>query len=394
MEENNQKKKKNVVDFSVVLSFAVAFFAIFSITTFAVVETQGSNVSYAAGNTFVLDIPQVENEADYIIVGEPVANGSPVKQFWFEDYFTRDGGERIFCVDRPAEVANGQEYTMGEQVKDPGILYILNYYKTHQVNMETTNGMPSTVIDAYIASAAIWLYLYEKNGSQNPERYFWAGTTDTPVDPTIERDLIKSDDVWIKRNKSDQTFTDVKNLYKNYIRPLVDAAKAAKTVEPTLALTVGSDEFVKTSDGNFYQTKSAISVTSSYSLKSYNVEISGVKGVKIVDENGKDMATTNISPSKKFYIRVPKDSVTEKIQTIKLNVKATAAGARAYYYTSGNFQTMVKLEEGELSVPREFQIVGSPSTGLNAAQTIYFIGLIVLICGIGIIYANAKPVEE
>lgn len=41
-----------------------------------------------------------------------------------------------------------------------------------------------------------------------------------------------------------------------------------------------------------------------------------------------------------------------------------------------------------------FNLVGSPDTGMNAAQTIYFIGLIVLLCGVGIVYANTKPVES
>ena len=40
------------------------------------------------------------------------------------------------------------------------------------------------------------------------------------------------------------------------------------------------------------------------------------------------------------------------------------------------------------------EIVGSPDTAMSSVQTIYFIGLVVLLCGIGIIYANAKPVEE
>ena len=31
---------------------------------------------------------------------------------------------------------------------------------------------------------------------------------------------------------------------------------------------------------------------------------------------------------------------------------------------------------------------------MSAAQTIYFIGLIVLLCGVGIVYANAKPIEN
>ena len=31
---------------------------------------------------------------------------------------------------------------------------------------------------------------------------------------------------------------------------------------------------------------------------------------------------------------------------------------------------------------------------MSTAQTIYFIGLIVLLCGVGIVYANAKPAES
>ena len=42
----------------------------------------------------------------------------------------------------------------------------------------------------------------------------------------------------------------------------------------------------------------------------------------------------------------------------------------------------------------DYNVVGAPDTGMSAAQTIYFIGLIVLLCGVGIVYANAKPIEN
>ena len=32
-----------------------------------------------------------------------------------------------------------------------------------------------------------------------------------------------------------------------------------------------------------------------------------------------------------------------------------------------------------------------PDTGMGIAQTIYFMGLILLLSGVGIVYANAKP---
>ena len=57
---------------------------------------------------------------------------------------------------------------------------------------------------------------------------------------------------------------------------------------------------------------------------------------------------------------------------------------------------MIDLENGYDATQKgdAFNIVGSPDTGMNAAQTIYFIGLIVLLCGLGIVYANTKPVES
>ena len=39
------------------------------------------------------------------------------------------------------------------------------------------------------------------------------------------------------------------------------------------------------------------------------------------------------------------------------------------------------------------EVTGVPDTGVSSAQTIYFVGLIVLLCGVGIVYANAKPVQ-
>ena len=41
----------------------------------------------------------------------------------------------------------------------------------------------------------------------------------------------------------------------------------------------------------------------------------------------------------------------------------------------------------------DIDFVGTPDTGMSKAQTVFFIGLIVLLCGVGIVYANAKPIE-
>ena len=66
------------------------------------------------------------------------------------------------------------------------------------------------------------------------------------------------------------------------------------------------------------------------------------------------------------------------------------------YYTHEGTQKLILLDEEEKPDQKgiDFDIVGVPDTGMNAAQTIYFIGLIVLLCGVGIVYANTKPVES
>ena len=68
------------------------------------------------------------------------------------------------------------------------------------------------------------------------------------------------------------------------------------------------------------------------------------------------------------------------------------------YYTanSGEYQKVVTVTgtTKHFSNGVSFEVAPSPNTGVNKAQTIYFIGLVVLLCGIGIVYANAKPSES
>ena len=55
--------------------------------------------------------------------------------------------------------------------------------------------------------------------------------------------------------------------------------------------------------------------------------------------------------------------------------------------------TTVKFTNKSTPAGKDFDLAPAPDTGISAGQTIYFIGLIVLLCGVGIIYANAKPAK-
>ena len=66
------------------------------------------------------------------------------------------------------------------------------------------------------------------------------------------------------------------------------------------------------------------------------------------------------------------------------------------YYVSDERQKVVTVTGAtkDVSSGTEVEFIGTPNTGMNAAQTIYFIGLIILLCGVGIVYANARPVKS
>ena len=106
---------------------------------------------------------------------------------------------------------------------------------------------------------------------------------------------------------------------------------------------------------------------------------------------------TNLSKGTKFYGRVPADKVTEKSQNLTVQVKGHFNSLDGSIYSSGANQKVITVTGKTIDKVSgdSIEIVGVPNTGIITAQTVYlFIGLIVLLCGVGIVYANAKPVQD
>ena len=82
-----------------------------------------------------------------------------------------------------------------------------------------------------------------------------------------------------------------------------------------------------------------------------------------------------------------------------MKATGTFRGYDGYYYRADGAQTVstVFTTDVKNDTGLEFTLNYTPevpSTGMNMAQSVYFIGLIVLLCGVGIIYANAKPKSQ
>lgn len=379
MEENKNKNRK-VVDGSVVLSFVVAVFALISL-----VSVGFNQISYAAPtplteDKFTFNVGQgADGEAKIALDG---TTGYHVPVY----YRDNDKNNYVFCVEHHADVNNNTTYTKGGVIDDYGLLYLLNnsYASGKEI---ITEGENKEYANVYITQTAIWLYLDE---TQNDSIH----------------DLSEEEKAVIQKENGNLTYNDgtvlgdksiqVSNLY-SLIRGLVDKAK---TVDSSRQLSVafGNGSISKVDGVDYYQTP-IVNVTSETSeqLKNFDVKVSGVNNAKVVDENGAEITALNgLAKGTKFYIRIPADQVSSDTKTLTVEVVGHFDSVVGNYYIADGLQKVVTASNTvvDINASDSIDVVGAPNTGMSTAQTIYFIGLIVLLCGVGIVYANAKPAES
>lgn len=408
MEENNNKKgKRGVVDTSVVLSFVVAIFAIFSLAMAGLSMNQKSGVSYAAPtelpNSFTFNLydggVEVEgrnaSDGDLFVVELYVANN--------------DLTNPIFCVEHNVRPDNGQTYSSGDTITDYGLLYLLNNSYANGISLvkadnqyikgdtDAKKAENAKYTNAWITQTAIWMYLYEKDSTatQDTSNNHIAATGYNSVAAIKKTTTLKKYDSGHTTAGTYDVY-DGANLYTTYIKPLVDAAKAATDVA-VLNVSKASDNLSQSEDKKFYFSDLiTVAGDPSSALQSYTITLNGIEGAKAVDQNGSELTGT-ITAGTKFYVRIPAEKVTKEVQKVTVSVDAKFTSLEGKYFTAAaaNKQKVVSVKASEkiISKGTEVQFVGTEDTGMNKAQTIYFIGLIVLLCGVGIVYANAKPVQ-
>ena len=392
MEDNNEKKgKRGVVNASVVLSFAVAIFAIFSIAMAGLSMTQKTGVSYAAPTALPNNFTFNLRDGGRDIYGTDT-NSTGQSFFNVPMYVAdNDNDNPIFCVEHNADVNNGESYSVGDDIEDYGLLYLLNNSFANEVNVTNVTGTNSVYVESWVTQVAIWMYLYE---------------TDPTATQATSKNYISPEDINIIKNVNKLTVYDASHmgsldayqgekLYPKYVKPLVDKAKLATDVA-YLTVSKASDDISISEDKKFYYS-SLITVIGdpSDSLKRYTVSLTGIDGAKVVDENFEELGSP-IARGTKFYVRIPADKVTKEVQKVVITVDGVFGTLEGKYYNAaGDYQKVVSVKASEKTISKgtEVEFVGTDDTGMTTVQTIYFIGLIVLLCGIGIVYANAKPVQ-
>ena len=409
IENNKQNNNKNFLHSKSVLgTFALAIIAVIAIVIVGVNQTSYAipEVTNPLPDTFVTaDI--VDSET---INTSPKAAGHPVNPYRTTAEY---GSLRLFCMQPSVEFAGGKTYKKGEKVTDYGLLYLLAELSgktfNDEINAVYSDQTVREAVKTWVSQVAIWMYLNDsrvtpdsaiKNYSfkEGVKEQFEGAKALTIGDAVT---LYKADGtVGVTTTDTDKTFKAV------YVDKLVEAAIAHKSTPNKVLKINKTDTISVTSDEKYYQTSQiSITATPEDNFNGYSVKLdSAPNGSFIADVNGnkiEDSKLTNMTGTDKFYIRVPIDKVNEKNKTIKFSVTGSFTTLEGNYYSDeGNqYQTVAAVETITNNVQTGAEIPLNytpevPDTGLSTAQTVYFIGLIVLLSGIGIIYANVKPSES
>lgn len=412
MEENkNQKKRKSVIDSSVVLSFVVSIFAIVSLAMFGIVSNQDTDISYA--------VPQGSVDSDYnveiakddqgrILNIEGHGFDTEGNETNFDLYKYSVGRNQVYCIEYKKNVIDEDTYndieTELSEEEETAILYIINA----TLDIPNVSASAKPYVETWIKQSAIWLYLFDKVE-------IWPSVIphDSPIYLEDEEghatrpNILSTTSIRLIHGAA-ATLEDVETIYENNtlgntaLKLSQDAKKAEAASVSTLTLNKASDDFTvgKDSEGKVaYYQSALITVTGSSELVYYEIKFSE-EGIEAYDEDGNKLDITNpIQDVKKFYVRIPADKV-KYPDSKKIDVTVNGVFAKPALVTGQAIQNpsakqkIVRLSTKSEVVSKGVEIVVTPDTGVNATQAIYFIGLIVLLCGVGIVYANAKPVQS
>lgn len=294
-------------------------------------------------------------------------------------------GQQVFCYEK-YNLSNEQERKLPADALDyavnktdsvdAGIRYILSKHMTRGYNK---------YVETWITQNAIWKYQKETGLDPNSDY------KDSDIQNV--REIIV-----INQPQGVSEPQDAVDGLFNKVSALVAEAKSAKSAgNTTLAITKASGDLTVT-DNNYYKsqilTVSGLNGGSTYSLKLVNAP----SGTKVYKNDGTEITDLNSIPANvnQFYLLVPINKVTES--TKNLTVTVTGFSTAAYIYdpvtqpTTGSYQRVVAPFDESVNTGVDLTYAPNvPDTGMSTTQSVYFIGLVILLCGIGIIYANAKP---
>ncbi len=411
MENNqNQKQKKtfNMLNVTVGLSFAIAFIAVASIL---LVVAFKPSYSYEKLDT----LPESVNALrfDKRLQGNQAANTTIMFKL---QYGENNATARGICLE--SAVVYGGQVTLtkdGDEINDVGLIYLIQRLDEIGAQIESDYssnnnfGCTQTTcsgedIAAWVRQNAVWAYQAQKLGPSNPEIY--GQITDSSVDTYYDYNgTINSTVVFDSDATAGESYTcpGGDTWFNHY--GVTDVVSEALTKQGTLddvsinlgVANEGNSQWVES--GDFYRTGKISVETLGSSSNVVSASLSGIDKAKLYGcpasgdcKEITDLSNISLGDYDHFRVYVPKDAVSteKKNVTVVFNYKFDVISG--YYYKADGHQTVTMLGTipKEVSKGLDFTIVKVPDTATDISGTIYVVGLIVLLSGLGILYINVR----
>jgi len=314
-------------------------------------------------------------------------------------------GDQVFCIERDIYYLGGLEYKKDVAINDAGLIYLL---ASVYPNPEFAPGVPDDA-RTWLSQTAIWIYVAENGYANNT-----AMTADVIASIKAEKSLYtdasfaagqaNGTSTNLLELTDDDTKAGIGTLYQKYkVDDILAQANLLKDLPANkLDVTRASNKITLTSDGKYYQTDyvSVVGSVSSEKIGSFNGYQLTLKnapeGSIVINDKGEEIKdTSNMLPGTKFAVKVPVANLKEENKNMEISVLGSFNSyiAHRYIYTGSQTVTSVKQINNNLSVPLNIQMNYTPTvpdTALDNTNTLFFIGIILLLSGLGFFYTSAK----
>lgn len=300
------------------------------------------------------------------------------------DYHTKDK-KKVFCLERLTQYTHSAEYTITTQTVDYPIVYIIanseSYYKA--IGTDGVSADIQKLEQSWLTQVAVWRY--ENNENFNAR-------------------TINVDGIWEEGTQVNTNGISDYYYYSKRAKDLWDAAGKLVTAAKQATDPASVTNLAFSYDGKNELNKDEKTVkTSIISLQtngvsSYSMNLANaIPGTKVYAESGEEITDLNNVTAKRFYLVMPIDNVDN--YTYDFNITAKATGYeyyKGYKYTSGTNQPLVLVTKESKDLDATINIKGShlEDTALSVADSIYFVGFLILLAGVGLVYFNAKQKQE
>ena len=385
--EKNVKrgKKKQIVLGGALL--AIVAVAALVITTFSGISFAIPEEGVVLGDTFT-SAAIVTNDR---IIGE---TGN-----FTVNRFATTANDTVFCLERDIPYEPNLEYKKDITINDAGLVYLMaNLYPS--VSFKADDGSDLSLgAQVWLTQSAIWIYAAQNNYPNNTtmtQELITSVLTEKKIYDTSMNTVAEVTDADVAAGKQ--------TLYQKYgiDKLLVDANTLKSIPANRLDVTRKTNNISLTSDGKYYQTDyiSVVGTVSSEKIGKFNgyqVTLANApEGTIVIDEDGNEIKDlSNFSVGTKFAVRVPVANLKESNKELQISVLGSFDTyiAHRYVYTGSQTVTAVKRINNNLSAPLNIQMNYTPTvpnTALDNTNTLFFIGIILLLSGLGVFYTSAK----